>query len=460
MRDHRYILDRKGKKCTCENCGKKTMAGFVDTQTSEILPEIYGRCDREVNCGYFLDPYKSGYAKMVADKERGENVTNWKPFVRPMAPKAAPLPPSFIESETFKKSRSNYEQNNFALFLIKFFGPDVASKAIADYHIGTTKHQFTNKEHPEYRSEAGATIFWQIDTTGKVRSGKIMLYDPESGKRVKEPFSHITWAHKVLKIENYNLCQCLFGEHQFTRYPEKPVAVVESEKTAIIASVYLPRYNWVAVGALTNLKADTCQALKGKKVFLFPDLKCFDRWEKRAEELRVSLPGTTFVVSDLLEKSATDQEKEQGLDIADFMLKFEYKTFSERVSRFVTPPAPLPNTKFGEPDNQALNPEVSQAQVIDENPFEEIVPVQSAVSHFDIDEYRTWYQSAELSTIFILNEGRGNEKVLWDIHAFIKGRLLAIHAYTAAKEPDRSELLITQSKFIRQLQYIRKRAPV
>jgi len=56
-----------------------------------------------------------------------------------------------------------------------------------------------------------------------------MLYSPTTGKRVKEPFNHITWVHKALKQPDFNLKQCLFGEH-LLQDKTKPVAIVESEK--------------------------------------------------------------------------------------------------------------------------------------------------------------------------------------------------------------------------------------
>jgi hypothetical protein len=67
----------------------------------------------------------------------------------------------------------------------------------------------------------------------------------------------------------------LFGEHLLID-KTKPVAIVESEKTAVIASVYLPQFIWVAVGSLTNLNAEKCNVLKGRTVTLFPDLNGFD----------------------------------------------------------------------------------------------------------------------------------------------------------------------------------------
>lgn len=125
-------------------------------------------------------------------------------------------------------------------FLFDVFGTDLASELVSRYFIATSKHW------------KGATVFWQIDALGKVRTGKIMLYGSNTGKRVKEPFNHITWVHKALKMTGFELRQCLFGEHLLID-KLKPVALVESEKSAVIASAYLPQFLWLAVGSLNNL---------------------------------------------------------------------------------------------------------------------------------------------------------------------------------------------------------------
>jgi hypothetical protein len=167
-------------------------------------------------------------------------------------------------------------------------------------------------------------VFWQIDKNGEVRAGKIMLYNPTTGKRIKEPFNHINWVHKSLQQPEFELGQCLFGEHLLID-KTKPVAVVESEKTAVIASVYLPQFIWVAVGSLTNLNAEKCSILKGRTVALFPDLNGFDKWNTKANELSHL---ANFVVSDLLERKATETERKQGFDLADYLIQFDYKIFA------------------------------------------------------------------------------------------------------------------------------------
>ena len=220
---------------------------------------------------------------------------------------------SFIPVELFKSSLNlaAYESNHFVQYLIELFGAEVAGEQVSRYFIATSKHW------------KGATVFWQIDAQGNVRTGKIMLYSPTTGKRVKEPRAHINWVHKALKQPEFELRQCLFGEHLLID-KTKPVAIVESEKTAVIASVYLPQFIWLAVGSLTNLNAEKCSILKGRTVTLFPDLNGFDNWSNKAKELS---HVANFVVSDILERKATEDERKQGLDLADYLIRFDRREF-------------------------------------------------------------------------------------------------------------------------------------
>ena len=67
-----------------------------------------------------------------------------------------------------------------------------------------------------------------------------MLYDSTTGHRTKEPRSYVSWVHTELNLVDYNLKQCLFGEHLLSDNPAKPIAIVESEKSALIATHYTP----------------------------------------------------------------------------------------------------------------------------------------------------------------------------------------------------------------------------
>jgi rubredoxin len=307
MNNHRFILEpykSLKSRFVCPNCQKreKTFSLYIDTESGEHLAPNVGRCNSESSCGYHYSP-KQYFEDNNIKIDNKDFVPRSRTFVLPK-----PKNTSYIDSSVFKQSLQGYEKNNFVEFLNNRFGAEATTQAIERYFIGTSKHW------------NGATIFWEIDVNGRIRTGKIMLYNTETCKRVKEPFNHIHWVHSLLKIDNYELEQCYFGEH-LLKDKIKPIAIVESEKTAIISSMYLPNFIWLAVGSLTNLNKGKCEVLRGRNVVLFPDTDGFEKWSVKAKEFN-------FKVSDLLERKATDEQKKQGLDIADYLLNFDIKDFT------------------------------------------------------------------------------------------------------------------------------------
>lgn len=150
-----------------------------------------------------------------------------------------------------------------------------------------------------------------------------MKYNKETGKRVKNEKtpSRITWIHSLLKQQrlipaDWELTQCLFGEHLLTKYPDATVALVESEKTAIICAALMPRFIWVATGGKTQL-GDKLDVLRGRKVLAFPDIDAYDTWQEKL----AALPHLNIKVSDYLMKNATQEDHENHIDIADLLLR-------------------------------------------------------------------------------------------------------------------------------------------
>ena len=200
-----------------------------------------------------------------------------------------------------------YDRNNLFGFISTVIGKDEASRLTEMYRVGTSKHW------------NGATVFWQISADGEVRGGKIMLYDRLTGHRVQEPYPHITWVHSALRMADFRLNQCFFGEHLLPNIRDKPVAMVESEKTAILATHYLPQYLWLATGGKCScMNRETIKSLQGREVILVPDLNATDEWRKRMTIFNeLGIQATLF---DKLEQMATDDERAQGLDIADYLI--------------------------------------------------------------------------------------------------------------------------------------------
>jgi hypothetical protein len=314
MEYHKYSLAKKGKNI-CPECERKTFVLYIDNNTSEPLHSTVGKCDRADNCGYHYTPKQHFTDNHISFDKDIATVPQMKTAPKPQHK------PSFIDADIFKKSLQGYENNRLAQYLCATVGDEATKKAVQGYFIGTSKHW------------DGATVFWQIDGGGRVHAGKIMQYDSRTGKRVKEPINKISWVHTVLKLADFHLSQCPFGEH-LLKENNKTVAIVESEKTAVIAGCYLPDFIWLACGGCGNLSVKLCESLKGRNVVLFPDAGKYNEWDEKAKALSSIC---TVSVSSLIEREASEAERKAGFDLADYLVRFSPSEFARQKQPEITP---------------------------------------------------------------------------------------------------------------------------
>jgi len=339
--EHRYILEKGSKKHYCPACTKRRFVRYIDTATGNYLPDQYGRCDRESNCSYHLNPYTDGYAKMIRNQEHGEYSETWKPY---KANPTANPETVFIPVEVLNETRKGYEKNVFIQNLLSrvsfpFEAKDV-EKVISLYHLGTVQNGY----------RTGAITFPFIDKNNNVRTIQVKQFDQSNNTTGTDFLHSMIEKHYKRKskslpgwLREYNKNElkvsCLFGEYLLSKYPNNPIALVEAPKTAVYGTLYFgfpeqpENFLWLAVYNLSCLNFCKCQPLKGRSVYLFPDLskdgKAFELWSSKAKEIETRLPGTKFTVSDLLERNATEAEKEQGLDLADFLIRTNYRDIAK-----------------------------------------------------------------------------------------------------------------------------------
>jgi len=206
--------------------------------------------------------------------------------------------------------RSLGTNSNFGYFLQSNFTQEEIVTIMNKYQLGMTKDS--------------SVIYWYIDKESRVRSGKIIQYDKETGKRVKSEMTSISWVHSKMKKNNqlpmdWSFTRCLFGEHLLKSNPNANICLVESEKTAIIASVYMPNQIWLATGGLNMFNETVCRVLKDRKVIIFPDLGATQLWKDKASEISKNV-GCKMVINEKLEDLSSEEQKKQGLDIGDFLL--------------------------------------------------------------------------------------------------------------------------------------------
>jgi hypothetical protein len=283
MTQHKYHLDKSSKKFNCPSCDEKRFVKCIETETGQYADGQYGRCDRETKCGYFTYPNSQtahyGY------------VSRAKP----------PVETSYIANELQLRSLSDYEKNPLVKYLVRCFSKEKVEHVIRKYQVGTSK---------EYD---GSTVFYQIDTKMRVRTGKIMGYDEATGKRSKGGgYSNITWVHTILSLPEYNLSQCLFGLHLLNE-TTKRVTIVESEKTALFMSLELPQHTWMATGSLRGFKYEYLASVMNCEIIAFPDKGGYEDWQKTATALNKQ--GFNIAVINLLE----EPQYEDGWDLIDIL---------------------------------------------------------------------------------------------------------------------------------------------
>ena len=282
MKYYKYNLDKSSKKFICPKCNKRTFVKFIEIETGNYLNDEFGRCDRETSCGYHNNP-----------KGEINNSFELKYIASPE--------PSFHDLELVDKSMNDYLNNNFINFLKTIFTDEEVKKVTNKYFIGTSK--FWN----------GATVFWQIDNNELVHAGKVLQYVSDTGKRYKTNFgkSLINWVHSILKLNDFNLNQCLFGLHLINETNQKTLAIVESEKTAVIMSLFKPEYVWLSTGSKQGFKYNMLLPIKKYNIVAFPDKGEYKDWLNKSIELNKM--GFKVDVNNWLENSTYSN----GTDLAD-----------------------------------------------------------------------------------------------------------------------------------------------
>lgn len=488
---YRYKLQKGSKKYSCPECSNKTFVRYIDTNTDSYLPEQYGRCDRESKCLYHLNPYKDGYSKMVFEQERGENSGNWKPQRPILRSKPAPKRETvFIPFDVFAQTRQGYEQNVFIQNLLSRvpfpFQVKAIESVISQYNLGTVCNGY----------RAGAITFPFIDIGGNVRTVQVKQFDQANHTTGTDFLHSIIEKHYIKRNEalpewlkayknNYKTVSCLFGEHLLNKYPLCPVALVEAPKTAVYCSLYFgfpeqpENLLWLAVYNLSSLNLDKCKALQGKDVYLFPDLskdsKAFELWSKKAKELSSLLPGTRFKVSDLLETLAPNELRQDGADIADVLIKMDWRKFrfTETLQKQTLPKAgttAAPKSEKGE-NSEALKQtyflqaeHLPQAEMLTYANIQNEKPVFEKLKPQELQEltktYKSWEQDIkDLETYFsettikrAKNDGKTSIKfnqcgTITDINLFIESHFATIKNYEGNK---------TFEPFLQRLQTLKK----
>lgn len=306
---------------TCPSCGqRRAFTRYIDTATGKHLAVHVGKCDRLDKCGHHVKPreyFAAGGERPAAD---------WTP-----PPPPPELPGYRMSREEVRATIGHNTTNNLLEYLGTFLDPEHVERTAWEYCVGT----WTTRG-----SYHGAAVFWQVDRCGEIRAAKVRQYDPHTGHGLKHCTS---WAHSLSAgiPDGVRLDQCLFGEHLLDKYPDAPVGIVEAEKTALIARLFVPEVLWIATGGLAELKLSKVLPLAGRRVTLWPDLgKGFTTWSAKASELDPLFASLKVVDLRSLVNIAPEEEAE-GLDLADYFLSRRPDATTEEQPARMPPPSPM-----------------------------------------------------------------------------------------------------------------------
>lgn len=246
-------------------------------------------------------PFKPGQntIKDILGNEYKFNSENYKAFI----------PEKTIEQNfTFEDYIQNTQvKNQFSIYL-KAFHKQILSKELRTnlYDIRGVKSGYF----------AEATLFPYINFHNEFLTAKIVKYNSNTGKRLKENYSN-SWFHSEKSIKKSlgikgkisKSVNCFFGEHLIP-FNDKPVVIVEAEKTAILLSLVYPNIVFIASGGLAKLKGLDWSFLANREVFMFPD--------NNASEWFEIANNRGWWVSHIIEDNG-----KKGEDVADYLTNYK-----------------------------------------------------------------------------------------------------------------------------------------
>jgi len=237
-------------------------------------------------------------------------------------------------------------------FIPKIYKESVEHQFTIEQYITATKeknqfqlyiNKFDDEENP-YNTRGvksgaleDATLFPYINFNGEFITAKIVKYNSNSGKRVKVGYAN-NWFHAYPQIKDElgldsdvkisKKVNCFFGEH-LVADNERPIVIVEAEKTAILLSLLYKEIVFIASGGLGKLKTLDTAFLDDRNVFVFPDngaTEWFDICSKRkwwCSTLLEDKGSDKNDVIDYLDTELGDEINAQLRGIADREIEYQ-----------------------------------------------------------------------------------------------------------------------------------------
>lgn len=259
------------KKGTCPSCQHQGQFRHY-----ENLPRNFGKCERVNHCDYHFKPSPELLNEMG-------HVSNQYSTVEPLKKQ-----PKIVYPNESQLKCEEYLKTPFHRFCKE-------NLVIPEQHFKRWR----------IGGEGELTKFIYTNHQGKSLNIVSIMYS-ESGKRIKEkyPFSLTNNPGEKFSL-------CLFGEHLLDS--TKITCLVESEKTAFIASWFYPEFNWLATGGANKLTDEKIEVLFNREIYYLNDA---DKAGKKNSTIKkLSEYKQNFIEIDLF------PNRNDGYDLADAIIE-------------------------------------------------------------------------------------------------------------------------------------------
>jgi hypothetical protein len=280
-----------------------------------ISPRVYERtfsakrtpcpgCGARTGFAAYEDDPDEGYCHacttLFVDRESRKRV--WIP----QKPKARDPPKKLDQKLLLEKARESIERT---VAQVRDRIPIEASRFLNVIESMTSESIF--KKYNCGVSPSGAIQFWYQDQNGQYVNCKQLRYGTDGFHRDKS-----TNAFFLYSKEDGGT-QCLFGEHLLKSNRTQTVALVESEKSALILSHHFPKYLWLANGGASALKREKALPLAGRSVIIIFDAdEAGEKGAQRTLDILRSVKAKSTIVN-----PADLVPLKKGEDLADHVYK-------------------------------------------------------------------------------------------------------------------------------------------
>jgi hypothetical protein len=266
----KYVLSNK-RRSDCPFCGKRgKYSAYIDTKTNELASIEYGMCSSCQESKRPPDNYISSESIHVDDEKLGYYEAD-----------------TLMINTILQYYKPQYHiHNNFIEGLESRFGKAPVARAVHLFKLG--------KFRDSYECESSAVVFPYLYTDTHCCTGKLMWFDNDLHRIKEGKKQYPRFLHNLIYTDDrgthydfndydtdddmndiivpFKLKLCLFGHNQIINDKKKTICLVESEKTAVIMSIVLPEFIWVASGGKTLIQDYKFLFFTGRKCLVFPDL--------------------------------------------------------------------------------------------------------------------------------------------------------------------------------------------